>query len=57
MITYEIIIRNPKDSNQVYAISPKNNTSIWISDTTGEGAEFKSQMFFDMIDKFYKDNF
>jgi hypothetical protein len=34
------------------------NKSVWIEDTeTAEGGEFQDEAFFEVVDKFYKDNF
>lgn len=57
MIKVEVILRNPKDLTKIYIIDYKDENSVWISDGSGEGAEFNSQKFYDAIDRFYKDNF
>lgn len=51
------VIPNPCDPNKKYEIEYKDEKSIWISDGTGEGGEFSNEKFFEMIDKFYKENF
>ena len=57
MIDFSLTVFNSSNPNNKYVISYKDEKSIWISDGTGEGGEFSSKMFFDVVDKFYKDNF
>ena len=42
-----------------YSIRPSHHdeTKIWITAEGGEGGEFEAQAFYDVIDKFYKENF
>jgi len=54
-IKFILLLRHP--DGREYSIEEKDDTSIWISDNTGEGGEFKSKDFFEIVDKFYKENF
>lgn len=50
-VSIEFIIGN-------YSITKFDDNSIWITDTkTGEGGQFSAEMFYEMVHKFYKENF
>jgi len=56
MISFILQIRS-KEKNIYYEIEQKDDNSLWIGDGTGEGGEFDSEKFFEVIDKFYQKNF
>lgn len=57
MLQFELTIRNPNNLTEMYVISARDDLSIWLEKGDGEGGEFKTAKLFEVIDKFYKDNF
>ena len=51
-----VTLQNPKDLTKSYSIEYKDH-SIWIYQEGGEGGEFNLQAFYDVVNKFYEDNF
>ena len=54
---FELLIRNPKNLLTGYTLSCKDDHSFWMEKENGEGAEFRTSQLFEVLDKFYKDNF
>lgn len=53
---FNFTICNPKNSKKHYVIALINNVP-WIEKEDGEGTSFDEAKLFEVIDKFYNDNF
>ena len=63
MIDFQFTIRNPKNPKEMYIISQYsgpysvNSGTLCIERGDGENGQFDIQGLYDVIDKFYEDNF
>lgn len=57
MITFKLDIRDPKNITERIIIENRDKTTVWISRGDGEYGEFSIQGLYDVLNKFYNDNF
>ncbi len=54
-VYHQLVFKTAQGS---YTISNSGDQAkVWIEAESGEGGEFDAQKFFEVVDKFYKDNF
>lgn len=55
---FEFIIYNPSNPEERYVFTPfPTGNAVWIGKGDGESGEFQMSQLFELMDKFYKDNF
>jgi hypothetical protein len=56
-MTEKIILKSQDKEYIIKVPSPFNQKNVWIETQDGEGSDFATEDFFDVVDKFYREKF
>jgi len=57
MIEFKVVITNPDNLKERFILHPDNKDLFRITRGDGEGGQFSNKKFYEVVKKFYEDNF